>query len=467
MSNFDLVIIGGGPAGYTGAIRASQLGLKVAVIEKRKTLGGTCLNVGCVPSKALLDSSELYHQAKHEFDIHGIGVGQLKLDVKAMVGRKNKVVSDLTTGVQFLMKKNKVTTFEGFGKLLNKNTVEVSLVTGEKLQIEGKSIMLATGSEVIELPFMPFDGKNIISSTEALELTEVPKHLVVVGAGVIGLEMGSVWARLGAKVTVLEFSDRIAGVMDGKLAKALQKSMTKLGVEFLLECKVTGAVSSKAGISVSYESIKDGSKQKLECDKVLVAVGRRPFADGLGLENAGVKIDSRGRVEVNSHLQTNVPNIFATGDLIPGPMLAHKAEEEGVAVAEYIATGYGHVNYETVPWVIYTWPELAGVGKTEEELKAQNIPFKVGQFSFAANGRAKAMNSTEGSVKVLAHSESDKILGVHILGPRASDMIAEAVIAMEFGASAEDIARSFHGHPTLSEALREAALGVDGRIRQS
>lgn len=465
-TQFDLVVIGGGPAGYTGAIRAAQLGMKVAVVEKRATLGGTCLNVGCIPSKALLDSSEHFHQAKHELVEHGVEVSDVQLNLKKMMQRKDKVVQDLTGGVQFLMKKNKIEVFHAAGSLLDPHTIEVRFVSGGKTTIGAKNVMLATGSEAIELPHIPFDFQNIISSTEALALSTVPEHMVVVGAGVVGLEMSSVWARLGAKITVVEFSDRIAGVMDAKLAKFLQKSMTSLGVEFKLQSKVLSAKILGLGkIKVQYES--QGQTHELDCDKVLVAVGRRAFSDNLGLKNVGIETDERGRVKVNKHLQTSQPHIFAVGDLIEGPMLAHKAEEEGVAVAEFLATGYGHVNYDTVPWVIYTWPELAGVGKTEEELKKEGIPYRAGQFSFAANGRAKAMNSTEGQVKVLAHAETDRILGVHIFGPRASDVIQEAVVAMEFGASSEDLARSFHGHPTLSEALREAALGVDGRVRQS
>jgi dihydrolipoamide dehydrogenase len=466
--NYDLVVIGGGPAGYTGSIRAAQLGLKTAIIEKRETLGGTCLNVGCVPSKALLDSSELFHQAQHDFDTHGIGVSALKLDLKKMMGRKDKVVKDLTEGIKFLMGKNKIDHFHGLGKILSANEVEVTTADGKTEKLNAKSIMIATGSDVVELPFLKYDGENVISSTEALELSKVPKHMVIVGAGVIGLEMGSVWSRLGAKVTVIEYADRIAGAMDSKLSKVLQRTLAKQGMEFVLSAKVTGAeIKGKGKITVNYELLKDNSAQSIECDKVLVSVGRRPYTDGLGLENVGIELNERGQIPVNTHLQTKVANIYATGDAVPGAMLAHKAEEEGVAVAEFIATGIGHVNYETVPWVIYTWPELAGVGKTEDELKAEGVPYKAGQFPFTANARAKAMNCTDGMVKVLAHKDTDRILGVHILGPRASDMIAEAVVAMEFAGSAEDLARSFHGHPTLSEVMREAALAVDKRARQS
>lgn len=466
--SFDLVVIGGGPGGYTGAIRAAQLGLKTAIVEKDKTLGGTCLNVGCIPSKALLDSSEYFAMANHDFKAHGIDVSGLKLNLPAMMARKDKVVSDLTVGIAFLMKKNKITHFNGKGKLLSVNQVEVTLADGSKQTLETKNIMLATGSVVNELPSVPFDGKRVISSTEALSLPEVPKHLLIVGGGVIGLELGSVWLRLGAKVTVLEFTDRLCGAMDSQMTKKLESVMTKQGMEFMFQVKVTGGKTSKYAVQLSYEDMKDGNKAKqIEGDVVLVATGRKPYSDGLGLEELGIEKDKRGFVLVNEHLQTKYPNIFAVGDLIPGWMLAHKAEEEGVAVAEFLGTGVGHVNYETVPGIVYTWPELASVGATEDELKAKGIAYKAGSFNFSANARAKAIGTTDGSVKVLADTESDRILGVHILGPRASDMIAEAVVAMEFGGSSEDLARSFHAHPTLSEVMREAALAVDKRARQS
>ncbi len=406
--------------------------------------------------------------ANHDFKTHGIEVSGVKLNLPAMMARKDKIVSELTGGVAFLMKKNKVTHFNGRGKLLSQNQVEVTAADGSKQVLEAKNIMLATGSVVNELPTVPFDGKRVISSTEALSLPEVPKHLLIVGGGVIGLELGSVWLRLGAKVTVLEYTDRICGAMDSGLTKKLQTILAKQGMEFLMQVKVSGVKTSKSSAELTYEDMQDGNKvKKIEGDVVLVATGRKPYSEGLGLETLGIEKDKRGFVTVNEHLQTKYPNIYAIGDLIPGWMLAHKAEEEGVAVAETIANGIGHVNYECVPGVVYTWPELASVGATEEELKSKEIPYRAGQFNFSANGRAKAIGTTDGFVKVLAHAESDRILGVHILGPRASDMIAEAVVAMEFGGAAEDLARSFHAHPTLSEAMREAALAVDKRARQT
>ncbi|MEM7645324.1 MAG: dihydrolipoyl dehydrogenase [Pseudomonadota bacterium] len=461
---FDVVVIGSGPGGYVGAIRGAQLGLKVAVVEKDETFGGTCLNIGCIPSKALLDSSEHFHQAQHEFADHGVDVGSVKLNLSNMMKRKDKVVSDLTGGVKYLFDKNKITSFKGFGKILGPGKVEVQ---GETTQtIECKNILIATGSVPVELPFLKFDGKNIISSTEALTLEKVPKNLIVVGGGAIGLEMGSVWMRLGAKVTVVEFADKICGPMDNQISKDLLKILKKQGMEFMLSTKVTGGKVSGSSVELEYESLKDGKKDTIKGDKVLVAVGRKAFMDGLGLKEAGVQFNERDQVIVDGNFQTSVPGIFAIGDVIGGAMLAHKAEEEGVAIMEMIAGGYGHVNYDTVPWVIYTWPEVAGVGKTEEELKKAGIAYNSGSFPFSANGRAKAMNSTDGKVKILADKTTDKVLGVHIVGPRASDMVAEAVVAMEFGASSEDIALSFHAHPTLAEVMREAALAVDKRARQ-
>jgi dihydrolipoamide dehydrogenase len=468
IENFDLVVIGGGPAGYTGSIRAAQLGLKVAIVEKEKTLGGTCLNVGCIPSKAILESSEHFAMASHgDFATHGLKFSKVELDLPAMMARKDKIVKDLTSGVAFLMKKNKISHFEGTGSLSGPNAIEIKKSDGSKVQISAKNIMLATGSSVIELPFAKFDGKRIISSTEALSLEAVPKHLIVIGGGVIGLELGSVWARLGAKVTVIEYSSHICGGSDQGTAKLLQRSLTKQGFEFIMAAKVTDVKASNKGVLVTYESLAEQKTQAIEGDVCLVAVGRKPYSEGLGLEALGIEKDDRGRVKVDHHLRTKYSHIYAVGDLIVGPMLAHKAEEEGVAVAEMIVTGHGHVNYDTVPGVIYTWPELASVGLTEEQLKEKSIPYKAGVFPFAANGRAKALGMVDGQVKILAHAESDKVLGVHIVGPRASDMIAEAVVAMEFGASSEDIARSFHAHPTLAEVMREAALAVDKRARQS
>ncbi len=469
MSQFDLVVIGAGPGGYTGAIRASQLGLKTAVVEKRSTLGGTCLNVGCIPSKALLDSSEHYAMAVHgELAVHGVKAPKVELDLPAMMARKDKIVKELTNGISFLMKKNKIEVFNGWGSIKDPNTLIVSDHSGNvAAELKTKYIMIATGSEPVELPFAKPDGKKIITSTEALALPQVPKHLIVIGGGVIGLELGSVWMRLGAKVTVIEYAPMIAGAADQQMAKTLHRVLQKQGMEFLLSTSVTDVKVSGDTVKVSYEGRDDKKPGSIEGDVVLVAVGRRPFTDRLGLENVGIERDGRGRVKVDKHWRTKVSNIFAIGDVIEGPMLAHKAEEEGVAVAEFLGTGYGHVNYETVPSVIYTWPELASVGQTEEQLKAKGIAYKVGTFPFTANARAKAIGMTDGSVKVIADAETDRILGVHIVGPRASDMIAEAVVAMEFGGSAEDLARSFHAHPTLSEVMREAALGVDKRTRQA
>jgi dihydrolipoamide dehydrogenase len=463
---FDLVIIGGGPAGYTGAIRAAQLGMKIAIIDKRGTLGGTCLNVGCIPSKALLDSSEHFAMASHgEFAEHGVKVSKVELDLKALMARKDKVVKSLTDGVAFLMKKNKITYLDGVATLLSPNLVEVKLRDGKNEKIEAKKVMLATGSQPVELPFAKFDGKTIISSTEAIALDEVPKKLIVIGGGAIGLEMGSVWLRLGSEVTVVEYAPMICGASDAGTAKQLLRVLEKQGMKFSLATKVLEVKAGKSAVTVVAEG-SDGKRIEFVGDKCLVAAGRKPFTEGLGLEKVGVKVDPRGLVIVDDHFQTNVPGIYAVGDLIRGPMLAHKAEEEGVAVAEILAGKPGHVNYDTVPSVIYTWPELASVGKTEEQLKAQGTPYKAGQFPFTANGRARAMGSTDGFVKVLADERTDRVLGVHIVGPRASDVLAEAVVAMEFGASSEDIARSFHGHPTLSEVMREAALAVDKRARQ-
>ncbi|MBY0383855.1 dihydrolipoyl dehydrogenase [bacterium] len=461
---FDVVIIGSGPGGYICAIRCAQLGLKTAIVEKEKTLGGTCLNIGCIPSKALLDSSEHYSQAHHELADHGVELGKVSLNLEKMMKRKTKVVGELTQGVAYLMKKNKVETFFGTGSITATNTVQVD---GEKpATLKAKNIVIATGSVPVELPFLKFDGKNVVSSTEALTFEKVPEHLIVVGGGAIGLEMGSVWLRLGAKVTVIEFADKICGPMDLQISNDLLRILKKQGMEFLLSTKVTGAEIKGKTISVQYESVADGKKATLQGDKVLVAVGRKPYTTGVGLEKMGVKLNERGQIAVGERYQTSTAGIYAIGDATPGAMLAHKAEEEGVALAELLAGGAGHVNYHTVPWVIYTWPEVAGVGYSEEELKAKAIEYNVGSFPFSANGRAKALGMTEGRVKILADKKTDEVLGVHIVGPRASDMIAEAVVAMEFGASSEDIARSFHAHPTLAEVMREAALAVDKRARQ-
>lgn len=464
MEAFDLVVIGSGPGGYTGAIRAAQLGLKTAIIEKDPTFGGTCLNVGCIPSKALLESSEYYAAAAHDLPSHGIKISGLELDLAKMLERKSKIVSELTKGIGFLLKKNKIKSFRGLGKIIDSNKVQIE---GEDAQtIEAKNIMIATGSIPNTLPGLSYNGDTIVSSTEALAFSKVPKHLVVVGAGAIGLEMGSVWSRLGSEVTVIEFASKICGPMDAKQSAMLQKILTKQGMKFFLDSKVTKAETKNNEVHVTFAAV-DGSKtQEITCDKLLIAAGRIPFTEGLGLDSVGIQPNKRGQIEVDNHYRTKVKNIFAIGDVIPGPMLAHKAEEEGVAVAEIIVTGAGHVNYNTVPSVIYTWPEFASVGKSEEELKAANIEFNAGTFPFAANGRAKAIGMTDGQVKVLADKNTDEVLGVHVLGPRASDVLAEAVVAMEFKASSEDIGRSFHAHPTLSEVMREAALAVEKRARQ-
>lgn len=463
--SFDIVIIGGGPGGYTCAIRAAQLGHKVGIVEKRKTLGGVCLNIGCIPSKALLESSEHYSQAIHEFKDHGVDLSGIKLNLSNMMKRKDKVVKELTSGVSFLMNKNKVTTFTGTGKFLDSKSLEITKEDGSKETIESKNFVIATGSDVNTLGF-EIDEKQIISSTGALELDSVPKKMVVIGAGYIGLELGSVWQRLGSEVTVVEYGDRIATTMDETMAKALHKSLKKQGLEFMMGHKVNGATKKGKALSLEIEKVSDGSKSNFECDVVLVAAGRLPYTKGLGLENTNVKTDDRGFIKVDAHFKTDESNIFAVGDVIPGPMLAHKAEEEGVAIAENLSGLSGHVNYKTVPGVIYTWPEVASVGLTEAEVKDQGIDYKVGKFPFSANGRAKALGCTEGMVKIIARRDNDELIGAHIMGPRASDMISEAVIAMEFGGSAEDLARAFHAHPTLSEAVREAALDVDKSARQ-
>jgi dihydrolipoamide dehydrogenase len=464
---YDLVVIGAGPGGYVAAIRAAQLGMKVACVEKRPSLGGACLNVGCIPSKALLDSSELYHLARERFGRHGIKVDGLGLDLPAMLERKDEVVKSLTDGVRYLFRKNKIETLKGAGRLTSPTTVQVAGSEGAPIELEAGHILLATGSEPTPLPFLPFDGTAIVNSTDALCFEKVPGHLVVVGGGYIGLELGSVWKRLGAKVTVIEFLPRIVPLADVEVGDLLKKSLTKQGLEFHLETKVTGAKVQGASVTVTAET-KDGKALSVACDKVLVAVGRRPYTEGLNLEGVGVTVEAKtGKVPVDAHFRTNVPTISAIGDLIQGPMLAHKAEDEGIACAEILAGKAGHVNYDTIPSVIYTWPEMASVGITEEQAQQQGLKYRVGKFPFLANGRAKAMDETEGLVKVLADAATDRVLGVHIIGPRASDMIAEAVTTMEFAGSAEDIARICHAHPTLSEALREAALAVEQRAIHS
>jgi dihydrolipoamide dehydrogenase len=454
----DLVVIGAGPGGYVAAIRAAQLGLNVGVIEKESRLGGTCLRIGCIPSKALLESSELFHETKHSFAAHGIVAKEVALDLKAMLARKDGVVDQLTKGIAGLLKKNKITRYEGLGRLSGAGAVEVVGADGKVTALTAKNVLIATGSTSATLKGIELDGDKVGTSTEALSWPAVPGHLVVIGAGAIGLELGSVWCRLGAKVTVLEYLDRILPANDAEIAKDAQKVLAKQGLTFKLGVKVTGARATKDGAVVEIEG-----QQPITCDRVLVSVGRKPHTEGLGLDKVGITLDPKGRIPVDAHFRTAAAGVFAIGDVIPGPMLAHKAEEEGVACVEHIVTGYGHVNYDAIPNVVYTHPEVAGVGKTEEELVAAGIPYRKGAFPFLANGRAKALGQTDGKVKILAHKETDRILGVHILGPRAGDLIAEAVAAIEFGASAEDLARTCHAHPTLAEVVKEAALAVDGR----
>lgn len=465
-TQFDLVVIGAGPGGYVGAIRASQLGMKVAIIEKDKTLGGTCLNVGCIPSKALLQSSEHFAAARHDFADHGVKVSKVELDLPTMMKRKEKVVEQNTQGIAFLMKKNKITVFQGTGKILGKGKVEVAKADGAQETLAAKNILIATGSAPAELPFMKFDEKHIISSTGALSLPEVPKSMIVVGGGVIGLELGSVWSRLGSEVTVVEYADRLGGGVDADCVKVLQKVMEKEGVKFMTSTKVFDSRLKGKTVEVDYESMKDGSKGTLKADVVLVSTGRRPYTKALGCEEAGIKMDKQGRIEIDKHFKTSVDGIYAIGDVVAGPMLAHKAEEEGVACAEILAGQAGHVNYGTVPGVIYTHPEIATVGLTEDQAKEKGIAINVGKFPFMANGRARATGFTEGFVKIIADAKTDRLLGAHLVGPHASELIHEIVVTMEFGGSSEDLARSFHAHPTLSEVIREAALAVEKRARQ-
>ena len=466
---FDVIFIGAGPGGYVGAIRAAQLGLKTAVVEKRSTFGGTCLNVGCIPSKALLESSELLAMTRHELSQHGIEVAPPKLNLAQMMARKDKIVKDLTQGIAFLFKKNKITSFQGHAYLKDAKTVNVLNEQGQVIETLQaiKAIVLATGSVPNSLPGVSISEKHVVSSTGALAFEQVPERLVVIGGGVIGLELGSVWARLGSQVDVLEYAPQICPFVDGEVIKLFRRSLEKQGLRFHTSMQVLRVIESNSGAEVVARSLTDAKEQTWIADKVLVATGRKPYSEGLGLENIGLKLNPRGQVEVDQHFQTAVPGVYAVGDLIPGPMLAHKAEEEGVAVAEILAGHYGHVRYDTCPYVIYTAPEVAWVGPTEESLQAQGVPYRSGKFLFAANGRAKALGQTEGFVKILAHKDTDRILAGHIIGPRASELLGEVVVAMEFGGSSEDLARSFHAHPTLNEVIREAALGVDGRIRQS
>ena len=462
MDNFDLIVIGGGPGGYVCAIRAAQLGLKTACVESRGSLGGTCLNVGCIPSKSLLNLSENFHKAKKDFNQQGIEIDGIKLNIEKMMSNKNKSIQVLTKGVEFLFKKNKVTYIKGKGVLFSKNDIVV-YNNDQKVNYKSKNIVIATGSEVVSLPGIDIDEENIISSTGALSLNKVPKKLAVIGGGYIGLEMGSVWSRLGAEVTVIEYLEYITPGMDREISEEFKKILLKQGIKFKLGSKVNSVKKTNKGVLINFTELKNSKEDSLEFDKVLVSVGRKPYTEGLNLSKVGIKKDKKGRIEVNKKLQTTVKNIYAIGDVIKGPMLAHKAEEEGIAVAEILAGQAGHVNYDVIPGVIYTSPEVATVGKTEEQLKDENKSYKVGKFPFMANSRAKVNNETEGFVKILADSQTDKVLGVHIIGPHCGDMIAEMALAMEFGASAEDIARTCHAHPTHTEAIKEAALAVDKR----
>lgn len=464
MEKFDVTVIGGGPGGYVAAIRCAQLGMKTALVEKYPSLGGTCLNVGCIPSKALLDSSEHFYNAVHHFEEHGIDLKSApKPNIKQMIERKRGVVKMTVDGINFLMKKNKITVYTGHGSFLSKNTIEIAKADGSKEQIETAKTIIATGSKPSTLPGIEIDKKRVITSTEALEMNEIPKHLIIIGGGVIGLELGSVYGRLGSKVTVVEFMDRIIPGMDGALSKELQRVLKKnLSFEFLLKHKVTGVKTSAKEVTVSMTNAKD-EKIEVKGDYCLVSVGRRPYTDNLGLDKIGVKVDNRGRIETDDHLKTNVDGIYAIGDVVKGAMLAHKAEEEGTYVAELIAGQKPHINYNLIPGVVYTWPEVAAVGYTEEQLKEQGRKYKVGSFPFKASGRARASMDTDGFVKVLADESTDEILGVHMIGPRTADMIAEAVVAMEYRASAEDISRMSHAHPTFTESMKEACLDATAK----
>lgn len=463
--SFDLTVIGTGPGGYVCAIRAAQLGMKVAVVEKWPSFGGTCLNIGCIPSKALLHASEMFEEAGHTFPQLGIEVGAPKLNLPAMMAHKDDTVASNTGGIEYLFKKNKITAFKGTGKIAAQGKVTVTAEDGSETGIETKNIVIATGSVSANLPGIEIDEEKIVTSTGALKLDKVPDNLLVIGAGVIGLELGSVWARLGAKVTVVEFLDRILPGMDLDVAKQFQRMLSKQGFDFKLGTKVTGIEKTESGLVASLEPAAGGEASTLETDIALVSIGRIPFTDGLGLDDLGIERDKRGRVVTNGHYKTNLDGIYAIGDVIAGPMLAHKAEDEGIAIAEILAGQSGHVNYDVIPGVVYTNPEVASVGKTEEDLKAEGIAYKAAKFPFTANGRAKAMLAPQGFVKILADKETDRVLGCHIVGKGAGEMIHEAAVLMEFGGSAEDLARTCHAHPTMSEAVREAALGLgDGSI---
>jgi len=466
MKSYDVVVIGSGPGGYVAAIRCAQLGMKTAIIEKYPALGGTCLNVGCIPSKALLDSSHHYHDAVHHFEKHGIDLDGLKVNFKQMIDRKDEVVAQTSGGINFLMNKNKVDTFQGFASFKDAKHIIITSTEGEAETVEAKQTIIATGSKPSTLPFIKIDKKRVITSTEALSLDEIPEHMIVIGGGVIGLELGSVYKRLGAEVSVIEYMPKIIPTMDDMLAKELQKALKKQGVKFFTGHKVTSVNKTSKEVTVIADD-KKGNPVTFTGDYCLVSVGRRPYTDGLSLENAGVKVNQNGQIETNDHLQTNISNIYAIGDVIAGAMLAHKAEEEGTMAAEIIAGQKPHIDYNLIPGVVYTWPEVAAVGKTETELKESGTDYKVGSFPMRALGRARASMDIEGQVKVLADAKTDEILGVHMIGARAADMIAEAVVAMEFRASSEDIARISHAHPTFTEAIKEACLAVDGRAIHS
>ena len=463
MANYDLVVIGTGPGGYVCAIRAAQLGMKVAVVEKNATLGGTCLNVGCMPSKALLHASEMFEEAGHSFAKMGVSVSAPKLELPAMMNFKQQGIDGNVKGVEFLMKKNKIDVLQGKGKILGTGKVQVTGNDGTAQTVETKNIVIATGSDIARLKGIEIDEKRIVSSTGALSLDKIPSSLLVVGAGVIGLELGSVWRRLGAKVTVVEFLDRILPGMDLEIAKQFQRILEKQGFAFKLGAKVTGVDTSGATLAATIEPAAGGAAEKIEADVVLVAIGRVPYTDGLGLQEAGVVLDNRGRVQIDHHFATSVPGVYAIGDVVAGPMLAHKAEDEGVAVAEILAGQAGHVNYDVIPGVVYTTPEVASVGKTEDELKQAGVAYTVGKFPFTANGRSKVNQTTDGFVKILADAKTDRVLGAHIIGREAGELIHEAAVLMEFGGSAEDLARTCHAHPTRSEAVKEAALAVGKR----
>ncbi len=460
---YKVIIVGSGPGGYVAAIRSAQLGMKTAIVERYDTLGGTCLNVGCIPSKALLDSSEHYHNAQKKFHLHGIGIQGIRLDMDQMINRKNEVVSQTSDGVAFLMKKNKVDVFYGHGTFTDARHISIAKNDGTTAVIEGENIIIATGSKPIVPPAFRYDKKRVITSTEALNIREVPGKMVVIGGGVIGLELGSVFARLGTEVHVVEFLDRIIATMDQDCSRELQKALKGLGMAFYLRHAVTGVTASAKKVKVDIQKRDSQDAFSIEADYCLVAIGRRPYTDNLGLDKVGVAMDDKGRIEVDDHFRTNVNGLFAIGDVIRGPMLAHKAEEEGIYVAEYLAGQQPHIDYNLIPGVVYTWPEVASVGQTEDQLKSAGVPYKTGKFPFKALGRARASTDTEGLVKVLAHRDTDEILGVHIIGPRAADMIAEAVSLMEFRASAEDAARISHAHPTFTEAFKEAALDATGK----